>query len=126
MEEVNEAMILTNLKNRFMKADIYTNIGTILVSVNPFDRAAVMHLYTMDKIAQHNNHQTGQEVEPHVFAVAHEACVARTCGCCWRLHSGVGVVAALSSVTCLTCDALSMLVCALTRYILAVATATRG
>ena len=37
MEEVNEATILHNLKYRFQNGDIYTNIGRILVSLNPFD-----------------------------------------------------------------------------------------
>ena len=37
MEEVNEATILHNLKQRFLNGDIYTNIGRIVVSINPFD-----------------------------------------------------------------------------------------
>lgn len=42
-----------NLKNRFVNADIYTNIGTILVSLNPFDREVVKHLYTREMIDIH-------------------------------------------------------------------------
>ena len=37
MDEVNEATILHNLRCRFQNGDIYTNIGRILVSINPFD-----------------------------------------------------------------------------------------
>jgi hypothetical protein len=36
MEEVNNATILHNLRQRFEKGNIYTNIGRILVSINPF------------------------------------------------------------------------------------------
>ncbi len=36
MEEVNEATILHNLRHRFKEGDIYTKVGPILVSINPF------------------------------------------------------------------------------------------
>ncbi len=36
MEDVNSATILHNLRIRFKDGEIYTNIGKILVSINPF------------------------------------------------------------------------------------------
>jgi hypothetical protein len=37
MEDVNNATILYNLRERFLCGDIYTNVGRILISINPFD-----------------------------------------------------------------------------------------
>ncbi len=36
MDDINEPMINHNLRRRFMEDNIYTAIGTILVSVNPY------------------------------------------------------------------------------------------
>jgi hypothetical protein len=38
-------LILHNIKKRFKKGEIYTNVGTILISVNPYQR---LPLYTKE------------------------------------------------------------------------------
>ncbi len=51
MEEVNDATILHNLQLRFAADLVYTNIGTILVSVNPFKW--IRDLYSPDVAREH-------------------------------------------------------------------------
>ncbi len=43
LDEINEALILYNLKNRFSKNRIYTTLGKILISINPYQ---LVPLYT--------------------------------------------------------------------------------
>ena len=70
MGDVNEATILRNLKVRFLKELIYTNIGTILVAMNPFKRIDIFG----PKIVDHYNAVTsGEDSEPHVFQIASAA-----------------------------------------------------
>ena len=70
MGDVNEATILRNLKVRFLKELIYTNIGTILVAMNPFKRIDIFG----PKVVEHYNGVTsGEESEPHVFQIASAA-----------------------------------------------------
>ena len=38
VDDMNEGLILHNLRERYKLNEIYTNIGTILVSINPFQR----------------------------------------------------------------------------------------
>jgi myosin heavy subunit len=36
LDVMNQPLILHNLKNRFEQNEIYTNVGTILISMNPY------------------------------------------------------------------------------------------
>ncbi len=47
MDFINEGSIAHNLKVRFMADQIYTAVGTILVSINPYKQ---LPLYTPSKI----------------------------------------------------------------------------
>jgi myosin heavy subunit len=67
MEEVNDATILHNLKLRFASDLVYTNIGTILVSVNPFKW--ITDLYSTDVAKEHMMTTAGELSSPHVFAI---------------------------------------------------------
>jgi myosin heavy subunit len=67
MEEVNDATILHNLKLRFLNDLVYTNIGTILVSVNPFKW--IKDLYGPDVAREHMMTNAGELAAPHVFAI---------------------------------------------------------
>ena len=48
---------------------IYTNIGTILISINPYKR---LPLYTFEQIHRYNRKGT-RELPPHVFSIADRA-----------------------------------------------------
>ena len=60
--------ILHNLRIRFKEDLIYTNISSILISVNPFK---LLPLYTPEKLELYRNGSRG--LPPHVFAIASNA-----------------------------------------------------
>ncbi|XP_028596554.2 unconventional myosin-X-like isoform X1 [Podarcis muralis] len=76
--DLHEAAILLNLHQRYQQDHIYTNIGSILVSVNPYKPIA--GLYDADAIDLYRQHCLG-ELPPHIFATASE-CYS----CLWRRH----------------------------------------
>ena len=67
MDEVNEASILHSLRCRFFQDKIYTNVGDILVSINPFKWLPV---YTNEVMKQYSNLDIRSEQPPHVFGIA--------------------------------------------------------
>jgi len=69
LDEMNEPLILYNLKERFAKNEIYTNIGTILISANPYVR---LPLYTPTVIDEYR-HRGNKQLPPHVFTIADDA-----------------------------------------------------
>ncbi|KJE93198.1 myosin-Ib [Capsaspora owczarzaki ATCC 30864] len=69
LEEISEDAILSALKNRFANDAIYTYIGNVLVSVNPFKNIPI---YTDAHIQNYSGKQM-YESEPHIFALADEA-----------------------------------------------------
>ncbi|KAB5531005.1 hypothetical protein PHYPO_G00135900 [Pangasianodon hypophthalmus] len=69
LEELHEAAVLLNLKKRFERELIYTYIGSILVSVNPYK---MFNIYGTDMVLQHKGHALGEN-PPHLFAIANAA-----------------------------------------------------
>lgn len=71
MEELNEAAILHNLRQRFDEDIIYTYISSILVSVNPFK---VLPIYSAAVMGQYRKALAArQPIAPHVYALADNA-----------------------------------------------------
>ena len=68
MNEVCEGSILYNLKQRFAKDLIYTNIGDILVSLNPYKW--LNHYFTDAKFAELKCMSEGDDVPPHIWGIA--------------------------------------------------------
>ncbi|XP_030645611.1 LOW QUALITY PROTEIN: unconventional myosin-XV [Chanos chanos] len=66
LEELHEGTVLLNLKKRFERELIYTYIGSILVSVNPYK---MFNIYGTDMVLQHKGHALGEN-PPHLFAIA--------------------------------------------------------
>ncbi|KAK2758756.1 class II myosin [Arachnomyces sp. PD_36] len=66
LSKVSNEAINDNLKTRFEHAEIYTYIGHVLVSVNPFRDLGI---YT-DAVLESYRGKNRLEVPPHVFAVA--------------------------------------------------------
>ncbi|KAG5279414.1 hypothetical protein AALO_G00077540 [Alosa alosa] len=66
LEELHEGAVLINLKKRFERELIYTYIGSILVSVNPYK---MLNIYGTDMVLQHKGHALGSN-PPHLFAIA--------------------------------------------------------
>lgn len=70
LDSMSSPLILHNLRQRFQQKLIYTNIGTILISVNPYKD---LDLYNPTITRQYINRKLGQELPPHVFNVAFDA-----------------------------------------------------
>ncbi|XP_034151053.1 unconventional myosin-XV [Esox lucius] len=66
LEELHEGTVLFNLKKRFEREIIYTFIGRILVSVNPYK---ILNIYGTDMVLKHKGTALG-ETPPHLFAIA--------------------------------------------------------
>lgn len=69
ISKISNEAINDNLKIRFENAEIYTYIGHVLVSVNPFRDLGI---YT-DQVLDSYRGKNRLEVPPHVFAIAESA-----------------------------------------------------
>ncbi|XP_066559063.1 unconventional myosin-XVB [Amia ocellicauda] len=69
LEEVSESSVLLNLKKRFHGDTIYTYIGNMLLSVNPYKP---LNIY-LEETSQLYRGRELQENPPHVFAIADTA-----------------------------------------------------
>ncbi len=65
MQHLTEDAIVRNLRQRYERGIIYTNIGDILVSVNP--NRPMPDLYTPQVM---NSYRMAESSAPHVYAVA--------------------------------------------------------
>ncbi|XP_028967897.1 unconventional myosin-XV-like [Galendromus occidentalis] len=69
MNDLCEASILWNLKVRYDKQHIYTNIGRILVAVNPYK---LFEIYGVEAVKRYEGQIFGT-LPPHIFATASAA-----------------------------------------------------
>lgn len=67
IDVVQEDKILECLQNRYMGDSIYTNIGPVLIAINPF--TLIKPLYTEARIREYRG-KKHFEVPPHVYALA--------------------------------------------------------
>eukprot|EP01120_Amphizonella_sp_Union-15-10_P012713 TRINITY_DN5718_c0_g1_i1.p1 TRINITY_DN5718_c0_g1~~TRINITY_DN5718_c0_g1_i1.p1 ORF type:complete len:1049 (-),score=243.18 TRINITY_DN5718_c0_g1_i1:114-3260(-) len=70
ISEISEAAIVENLKKRYDQDLIYTNIGPVLVSVNPF--RWIKGLCDDEQVEEYRG-RFRHELRPNVFALAEEA-----------------------------------------------------
>ena len=66
LSKITDEAINENLHKRFMNDTIYTYIGHVLISVNPFRDLGIYTLENLNKYKGRNR----LEVPPHVFAIA--------------------------------------------------------
>ncbi|XP_037399869.1 unconventional myosin-XVB [Pygocentrus nattereri] len=69
LQEVSESSVLLNLKKRFHRDSIYTYIGNMLLSVNPFKP---LNIYT-EELRQQYQGKEKHNNPPHVYATADAA-----------------------------------------------------
>ncbi|NXB66953.1 MYO15 protein, partial [Struthidea cinerea] len=69
LEDLQEAAVLSNLRTRFERQLIYTYIGSILVSVNPY---RIYNIYGTEQVLQYEGRALGEN-PPHLFAIANVA-----------------------------------------------------
>ena len=88
LDEVSMDSFMENLKLRYQKAKIYTYIGEVVVSVNPY---RPMNIYERSYIQDYKGREM-YEREPHIYALADAAYrnMRRTSVDCCIIISGNG------------------------------------
>ncbi|KAG9491550.1 hypothetical protein GDO78_000195 [Eleutherodactylus coqui] len=69
LHTLSEDSLLENLKERFQHDEIYTYIGNVVISVNPYKQLSI---YTPEKVEEYRNCNLYQ-LKPHIYAVADDA-----------------------------------------------------
>lgn len=69
LDPLTEDAFIQNLKERFHHDQIYTYIGSVVVSVNPYQK---LPLYTHDVIDEYRSRNI-YELPPHIYAIADDA-----------------------------------------------------
>ncbi|KAM9509577.1 myosin-IIIb-like isoform 1-T1 [Guaruba guarouba] len=69
LAELDEAALLGGLRERFVRQQVYTDVGDILIAMNPFQP---LPLYGREVSKQYLCHETSA-LPPHIFAVASRA-----------------------------------------------------
>ncbi|XP_060944203.1 unconventional myosin-Ib isoform X2 [Limanda limanda] len=69
LEPLSEDSFIDNLKNRFEHNEIYTYIGSVVISMNPYRH---LPIFTPDKVEEYRN-RNFYELSPHIYALADEA-----------------------------------------------------
>ncbi|XP_068100962.1 unconventional myosin-Ib isoform X3 [Hyperolius riggenbachi] len=69
LDPLSEDTFIDNLKKRFDHSEIYTYIGSVVISVNPYRSLAI---YTPDKVEEYRN-RNFYELSPHIYALSDEA-----------------------------------------------------
>ncbi|KAM9321482.1 unconventional myosin-Ia [Gastrophryne carolinensis] len=69
LDTLSEESLLQNLKERFKNDEIYTYIGNVVISVNPYKQLSI---YTPEKIEEYRN-SVFYQLKPHIYAVADDA-----------------------------------------------------
>ncbi|XP_035030684.1 unconventional myosin-Ib isoform X4 [Hippoglossus stenolepis] len=69
LEPLSEDSFLENLKNRFEHNEIYTYIGSVVISMNPYRS---LPIFTPEKVEEYRN-RNFYELSPHIYALADEA-----------------------------------------------------
>uniref|UniRef100_A0A4W5JN20 Myosin IB n=1 Tax=Hucho hucho TaxID=62062 RepID=A0A4W5JN20_9TELE len=69
LEPLNEDSFIENLRSRFDHNEIYTYIGSVVISMNPYRS---LPIYTPQKVEEYRN-RNFYELSPHIYALADEA-----------------------------------------------------
>nr|XP_060618893.1 unconventional myosin-Ia-like isoform X1 [Anolis sagrei ordinatus]XP_060618894.1 unconventional myosin-Ia-like isoform X1 [Anolis sagrei ordinatus] len=69
LDPLTEDTVMRNLEKRFHRKDIYTYIGNVVISVNPYEPLSI---YTEEKVEEYKNCNFFA-VKPHIYAIADDA-----------------------------------------------------
>ncbi|XP_053482829.1 unconventional myosin-Ib isoform X3 [Ictalurus furcatus] len=69
LEPLSEETFIGNLQKRFEHNEIYTYIGSVVISMNPYKS---LPIYTPEKVEEYRN-RNFYELSPHIYALADEA-----------------------------------------------------
>lgn len=67
--DLHEGSLLHNIHLRYLKDDVYTYTGNILVAVNPYK---TLPTYSGEYIKKYQGKSLG-DLPPHIYAIANEA-----------------------------------------------------
>jgi myosin heavy subunit len=70
LKDFSEMSLLHTLRQRYLRNEVYTFVGSILISINPYKR--ISGLYDDASMANYHNRKQGDLV-PHLFVVAENA-----------------------------------------------------
>lgn len=112
LSKISEEEIVSTLERRFKGNDIYTYIGSVLLSVNPFKN--ISGLYGPQQIRQYRGRYL-YELPPHIYAIAEckpHDCLglllfARICwGCDMAIYNWIRWLWVIDSSECMhvACD----------------------
>ena len=68
LPKVTEEAVIENIKKRYMNDIIYTNIGPVLISVNPYKFIPITDETWIERYKGRFRH----ELDPHIYALAEE------------------------------------------------------
>ncbi|NWI78114.1 MYO1A protein, partial [Dryoscopus gambensis] len=69
LDPLTEESLVQTLQERFRRHDIYTYIGNVVISVNPYQS---LPIYTLEKVEEYRN-CSFFAVKPHIYAIADDA-----------------------------------------------------
>ncbi|NXS36271.1 MYO1A protein, partial [Pomatostomus ruficeps] len=69
LDPLTEESLVRTLQERFRRQDIYTPIGNVVISVNPYQS---LPIYTPEKVEEYHN-CSFFAVKPHIYAIADDA-----------------------------------------------------
>ncbi|NXD45737.1 MYO1A protein, partial [Copsychus sechellarum] len=69
LDPLTEESLVQTLQERFRRRDIYTYIGNVVISVNPYQ---ALPIYTPEKVEEYHN-CSFFAVKPHIYAIADDA-----------------------------------------------------
>uniref|UniRef100_A0A8C3NQZ1 Unconventional myosin-Ia n=1 Tax=Cyanoderma ruficeps TaxID=181631 RepID=A0A8C3NQZ1_9PASS len=69
LDPLTEESLVRTLQERFRRHDIYTYIGNVVISVNPYQS---LPIYTPEKVEEYHN-CSFFAVKPHIYAIADDA-----------------------------------------------------
>ncbi|EGC28970.1 hypothetical protein DICPUDRAFT_159515 [Dictyostelium purpureum] len=67
IQDLSEAIILNNLNIRYKSDEIYTYIGNVLISINPYKN---LNIYSNEILNQYKDINFLKEKSPHIYAVS--------------------------------------------------------
>lgn len=71
LNDINEAEIIKNIKNLYYENIIYSYIGNVVISVNPFNNLPIYDQATIDKYRGRSAFDP--KLQPHIYALADNA-----------------------------------------------------
>uniref|UniRef100_A0A7M4EU21 Unconventional myosin-Ia n=1 Tax=Crocodylus porosus TaxID=8502 RepID=A0A7M4EU21_CROPO len=69
LDPLSEESLLSNLRERFLHKEIYTYIGNVVISVNPYRQ---LPIYSAEMVEQYCNGNF-YAMKPHIYAIAEDA-----------------------------------------------------